>query len=118
MNGPENPPPWPLDRVALGAASLAALTSWLLVVGAGAHLYHYDARAHMVVSRRVLDSLTPGWIQLGGVWLPLPHVVNVLPAASDYLYATAGFASALGLACFLVALAALGAAARRATGDA
>lgn len=119
MNGPESAPRrWLVERLALGAATAAALTSWILVVRSGAHLYHYDARAHMVVSRRVLDSLTPGWIQLGGVWLPLPHVVNVLPAASDYLYATAGFASLLGLACFLAGLFALGRAARVATDDA
>ena len=27
----------------------------------------YDARAHLVVARRILDSLTPGWQQIGAV---------------------------------------------------
>ena len=25
---------------------------------------------------RVIDSLTPGWRQIGAVWLPLPHLIN------------------------------------------
>ena len=44
----------------------------------GLSLAHYDARAHLVVARRVFDSLTPGWQQVGAVWLPLPHVLNAL----------------------------------------
>ena len=27
----------------------------------GLTLSHYDAKAHLVVARRILDSLTPGW---------------------------------------------------------
>jgi hypothetical protein len=49
-------------------------------------LSHYDARAHLVVARRVLDSLTPGWRQLGALWLPLPHLVNLAPAHWDAAY--------------------------------
>jgi hypothetical protein len=51
-------------------------------------LSHYDARGHLVVARRVIDSLTPGWRQLGGVWLPLPHVMNAFPAQWDWSYRT------------------------------
>ena len=39
----------------------------------GLTLSHYDARAHIVVARRVTDSLTPGWRQFGAVWLPRPQ---------------------------------------------
>ncbi|MEO7191080.1 MAG: hypothetical protein ABI051_08485 [Vicinamibacterales bacterium] len=51
-------------------------------------LSHYDARAHLVVARRVTDSLTPGWRQIGAVWLPLPHVIGILPLQSDWAYRT------------------------------
>ena len=37
---------------------------------AGLAVSHYDARAHLVVARRILDSLMPGWQQIGAVWLP------------------------------------------------
>ena len=54
----------------------------------GLTLSHYDARGHLVVARRVVDSLTPGWRQLGGVWLPLPHLVNIIPMQWDWAFRT------------------------------
>src|SRR5947207_9808190 len=54
----------------------------------GLTLSHYDARSHLVVARRVIDSLTPGWRQLGAVWLPLPHLLNVLPVQWDFNFRT------------------------------
>ena len=67
----------------------------------GLTLSHYDARAHLVVARRVVDSLTPGWRQLGAVWLPLPHVLNLLPVQLDWNFRT-GFS---GVAISIVSLA-------------
>jgi hypothetical protein len=75
---------------------------------AGLLLAHYDARAHLTVARRVFDSLTPGWRQLGGVWLPLPHVIDLPLVASNWGYRTgipAVAASVLALAVGLAALA-------------
>ena len=60
----------------------------LIYARADLTLSHYDARAHLVVARRVVDSLTPGWRQLGGVWLPLPHLVNLVPVQWDWAYRT------------------------------
>ena len=60
-------------------------------------LAHYDAKAHLVVSRRILDSITPGWEQIGAVWLPLPHLLNMLPAQIDHLYRSGGFAIAISV---------------------
>ena len=34
-----------------------------------------DAVAHINIARRVFDSKTPGLLQLGTVWLPLPHLL-------------------------------------------
>ena len=31
--------------------------------------------AHLHIARRVFDSITPGFRQLGSVWLPLPHIL-------------------------------------------
>jgi hypothetical protein len=98
------------------AAALAAFT-WVRTVGSGAHLLHFDAKAHLVVARRVLDSLTPGWTQLGAIWLPLPHILNVLPSQNDVLYHTGLFAAALAYVSFVAGLAAVGRAAAVATGD-
>jgi hypothetical protein len=82
----------------LGAAALVTgLAAALWYARAGLTLSHYDAKAHLVVSRRILDSLTPGWEQIGAVWLPLPHLVNMLPVQIDYFYQTGAFAVALSI---------------------
>ena len=107
----------PLPRPALAAAISLSALAWVLVFGSRAHLLHFDAKAHLLVARRVLDSLTPGWTQLGAVWLPLPHILNVLPAQSDYLYRSGLFASLLGAVFFVAGVVALGHAAARGTGD-
>ena len=56
-----------------------------ITIALGLTLAHYDARAHLVVARRILDSLMPGWQQVGAVWLPLPHLLNMLPVQIDWL---------------------------------
>ncbi|MCU1301898.1 MAG: hypothetical protein JWQ87_2182 [Candidatus Sulfotelmatobacter sp.] len=41
-------------------------------------LLYGDAVAHINIARRVFDSMTPGLLQVGTVWLPLPHLL-ILP---------------------------------------
>ena len=74
----------------------------------GLTLSHYDAKAHLVVARRVLDSLTPEYSQLGAVWLPLPHLLNLLPVQIDWMYRTGASGVAISvlsfaLACYAIA---------------
>ena len=79
----------PAARLApwLGGLAIAwGLAAALYYARIGLTLSHYDARGHLVVARRVLDSLTPGWVQVGAVWLPLPHLLNMLPVQVDALY--------------------------------
>ncbi|HEX5216983.1 MAG TPA: hypothetical protein VFV98_16085, partial [Vicinamibacterales bacterium] len=95
--------------VFFGAMAVGAAAA-IYYADAGLTLSHYDARAHLVVARRVIDSLTPGWRQLGAVWLPLPHLLNVLPVQLDWAYRTgaiAVFVSILAMATGLSSLAAL-----------
>ncbi len=69
----------------------------------GLTLSHYDARGHLIVARRIIDSITPGWQQIGAVWLPLPHVLNVLPVQIDAFYRTGASAVAISIVSFVVA---------------
>jgi len=85
--------------LACGAAA-AATIAWGFWYAAGLTLSHYDAKAHLVVARRVIDNLTPGWQQIGAVWLPLPHLLNLLPTQIDLFYRTGLFASAVSIVCF------------------
>ncbi|HYT74581.1 MAG TPA: hypothetical protein VEL79_07530 [Vicinamibacterales bacterium] len=84
----------------------------------GLTLAHYDARAHLVVARRIFDSLFPGWQQVGAVWLPLPHLLNALPVQIDWCYRTGAFAVAVSIASMALAAWAIATLVHRATGSA
>jgi len=73
----------------------------------GLTLTHYDARGHLVVARRIADSITPGWQQIGAVWLPLPHLLNAIPVQVDLFYRSGASAVALSVAAFAVATASI-----------
>jgi hypothetical protein len=81
-------------------------------------LAHYDARAHLVVARRIIDCLTPGWQQVGAVWLPLPHLLNMLPVQIDALYRNGASAIAISVISISVSTWALSDAIQRTTGSA
>ena len=89
----------------LVAAGVFLLGIWaaLYYSRIGLALAHYDARAHLVVARRILDSLVPGWQQIGAVWLPLPHVLNMLPVQVDPWYRSGASAIVLSIASMAVA---------------
>jgi hypothetical protein len=82
----------------------------------GLTLSHYDAKAHLVVARRVLDSLTPEYSQIGAVWLPLPHLLNLLPVQIDAFYRTGASAVAISVASFALACYAIANVVLRVTG--
>ena len=86
------------ERLLAAVALLAGLAAWVVYLNDGLVLAHYDAKAHLVVARRVIDSLTPGWRQIGAVWLPLPHLIQILPSQIDVLYRTGAFGSLLSIA--------------------
>jgi hypothetical protein len=91
--------------VALAAGFMAALVGSVAAVHyhrLGLTLSHYDARGHLIVARRIVDSITPGWQQIGAVWLPLPHLLNALPAQIDFFYRTGASGVAISVLSFAV----------------
>src|SRR5690348_9878824 len=113
------PQPSPRRDALVIAAAAALLGSAAAVhyTRLGLALAHYDARAHLVVARRVFDSLTPGWQQVGAVWLPLPHLLNAIPVQSDWLYRTGYSGIAISIAAMTIASWAIARAIHRATGS-
>src|SRR5262249_3140263 len=91
-----------LPRMLAALAALSGGAAWVAFFRQGLVLSHYDAKAHLVVARRVFDNLTPGWQQIGAVWLPLPHLLDMLPVQVDVLYRTGLFASIISIACLAV----------------
>ena len=62
----------------LWLAIFVSVFSFLFYYRHGDVLLYGDAVAHINIARRVFDSKTPGLLQLGTVWLPLPHLL-ILP---------------------------------------
>ena len=66
-------------------------------------LYYGDAQSHLNISRSVIDSRTPGYDQLGTVWLPMLHVICLPLVRHDRLWST-GLAATIPVAfCFVIA---------------
>jgi hypothetical protein len=80
-------------------------------------LSHYDSRGHLIVARRTVDSLTPGWRQIGAVWLPLPHLANLVPVQIDWAYRTGASGVAISIATLAWGLSSLGALVKRDSGS-
>jgi 4-amino-4-deoxy-L-arabinose transferase-like glycosyltransferase len=71
-----------LGLVAVGIVNLAFFFSRHLT-----NIYG-DSIAHMEGARRLFDSLTPGYSEIGSVWLPLFHVLASPLARNDTLWRT------------------------------
>lgn len=95
--------PWLVAAVALAIGTSAAAFYYTRDLT----LSHYDAKAHLVVARRIVDSLRPGWKQIGAVWLPLPHLLNMMPVQVDALYRTGLSAVAFSVIGFVMGATAL-----------
>src|SRR6202522_2672448 len=67
----------------LWLALFVSLFSVLFYYRNGDLLLYGDAVAHINIARRVFDSRTPGLLQLGTVWLPLPHLLMIPFLLSD-----------------------------------
>ena len=89
------------------AAALGGTVVALQYHRLGLTLSHYDARGHLVVARRVFDSLTPGWQQIGAIWLPLPHLLNAIPVQVDAWYRSGASAVAISIASYAIAVGAI-----------
>ena len=86
--------PQPIRRWDRETALLAWLTacvsifSFLVYFRRGELLLYGDAVAHINIARRVFDSRTPGLLQLGTIWLPLPHLLMLPFLFSTWMWKT------------------------------
>ena len=87
------------------AAVLLSFIALLLSYSHGYLLLYGDAVAHLGIARRILDSHNPGLVQLGGVWLPLPHLL-MLPFVQKMEWWQNGLAGAWpSLICYIASVA-------------
>ncbi|WP_197093538.1 glycosyltransferase family 2 protein [Nonomuraea sp. SBT364] len=95
----------PRDPVLAVLTVLAAVLS----VAAWQHfdavrLAYPDSISHLLISRRVISSPTPGLAQLGGVWLPLPHLLTLPLVWIDGWYHSGWAATAVSMAAYVLAI--------------
>jgi hypothetical protein len=83
-------------------AGIIFVAAWW-VFSHGYVLYYGDAQSHLNLSRSIIDSRTPGYDQLGTVWLPVLHVI-CLPFVGNINLWSNGLAGTIPVAtCFVVA---------------
>jgi len=75
------------------AAVILAFAALLVCYAKGYLLLYGDAVAHLAIARRIIDARWPGLAQLGGVWLPLPHLL-MLPFVRNMQLWQTGLAGA------------------------
>jgi hypothetical protein len=87
-------------------ATCVSVMSFLFYTKSNEIMLYGDAIAHINIARRVFDSKTPGLLQLGTVWLPLPHLLMIpflisndwwqrglggsIPSMAAYVFAVVG----------------------------
>lgn len=70
-------------------AAAISIGSFFYYLRHGDLLLYGDAVAHINIARRVFDSQTPGPLQLGTVWVPLPHILMMPFIVSRWMWQTA-----------------------------
>jgi hypothetical protein len=107
MNPQSSPPKAHSD---IGVVRLVWLTifisvsSFLFYNRQGDVLLYGDAVAHINIARRIFDSKTPGLLQLGTVWLPLPHLLILPFIVSNKMWQSGSGGSIPSMAAYVLAV--------------
>ena len=92
------------DRMVLVVGLVATVLSTISTYYYFRHhliLGYQDSFSHLEISRRVVAGLSPGIAQLGGIWLPVPQLLQALFSWNDALYRTGLAGAAVSMACYV-----------------
>jgi len=70
----------------------------------GLTVAHYDAKAHLLVARRIVDSLEPGYAQIGVNWLPLVHLIYLPFVVFELQYRSGFLPSLISVVAFAISV--------------
>ena len=98
-------------------ATITSVAAWLYAYQNHLILLYGDAHSHIDIARRLIDNASPGLAQLGGVWLPLPHLVMEPFIWNDFLWRTGLAGSFSSMPCYVASAMFIFLAARRLTND-
>src|SRR6266699_6944209 len=85
-------------------AAAVSIASFFYYLRQGDLQLYGDAVAHINIARRVFDSRTPGLLQLGTVWLPLPHILMLPFLVSRWMWQTGIGGSIPSLVAYLLSV--------------
>src|SRR5579863_8103452 len=92
-------------RLLAWLGTCVSVISFLFYAQRNQVLLYGDAIAHINIARRVFDSKTPGLLQLGTVWLPLPHLLMIPFLVSTEMWRRGVGGSIPSMAAYIVAVA-------------
>lgn len=90
------------SRLVAALAALVSVIAFLVFFRRGDVLLYGDAVAHINIARRIFDSRDPGLSQLGTVWLPLPHLLQLPFVVNDWMWRTGLGASIPSMIAFVL----------------
>ena len=85
-------------------ASALSLFSFLYFYNHGLTIAYSDAKAHLNIARRVFDNVTPGMAQLGGIWLPLLHLLMLSTIWNDFMWHSGISGSIINMFAFITSV--------------
>jgi hypothetical protein len=85
------------------AICVAAIANLVFFYSRGLTNVYGDGLAHLEGARRLWDSRTPGFEEIGSVWLPLFHVLASPLTRSDFLWRSGLAGSLVSTAAFVIA---------------
>ncbi len=94
----------PRDRMLLAVGLISAVLSIASTYYYFRHhliLGYQDSFSHLEISRRVVTGLSAGIAQLGGIWLPVPQLLQGLFSWNDALYRTGLAGSAVSMTSYV-----------------
>lgn len=67
-------------------STFISITFSLVMYQTGKHLADYDSIARLNIARKIIDSITPGLGQLGGIWLPFPQALMTPLVVNNFFW--------------------------------
>lgn len=91
------------DRAFLLLNAIISITAFLYFYSHGLeNLSYYDAIARLNTARKMLDSITPGVGQLGGIWLPFPQMFMLPFIWNNFLWHSGIAGYIISGICFII----------------
>lgn len=89
-------------RTILFLAILLSVVAWVISFRMNFVLTYNDGASHLNIARRIVDNYTPGFAQIGTVWLPLPHLLMLPLAWQDFMWHSALAGSLVSMASYIL----------------